>query len=69
MVTNIISFILPKALEEYEKVKQSKTIQLVQFLSWLSGLRTRLASMKMWVPSLVSLSGLSVQHCPKLQCR
>ena len=36
---------------------------------WLSGLRTRLVSMSMWVPSLASLSGLRIQHCYELWCR
>ena len=30
---------------------------------WLSGLRTRLVSMKMWVQSLISLSGLRIWRC------
>ena len=33
---------------------------------WLSGLRTQLISMKMWVGSLALLSGLRIQHCHKL---
>ena len=33
------------------------------------GLRTQLVSMRMWVRSLASLSGLRSQHCLKLQCR
>ena len=38
-------------------------------LLWLSRLRTRLVSMRMWVQSLALLSGLRIQHCLKLQCR
>ena len=35
---------------------------------WFSRLRTCLVSLKMLVQSLASLSGLSIQHCPKLWC-
>ena len=31
--------------------------------------RTQLASMRMWVGSLASLSGLRIQHCCELWCR
>ena len=40
-----------------------------EFLSWLSGYRTRLASMRTQVPSLASLTGLRIQHCCELWCR
>ena len=33
---------------------------------WLSGLRTQLVSVKMWVRSLASLSALRIWCCPKL---
>ena len=35
----------------------------------LNRLRTQLASMKMQVQFLASLSGLRIQHCQKLWCR
>ena len=34
-----------------------------EFPLWLTGLRTRLVSMKMWVQSLALLSGLRIWHC------
>ena len=37
-----------------------------EFLLWLSRLRTQLASMRLRVPSLASLSGLRIWHCRKL---
>ena len=49
-------------------LNQAKT-QTGEFLLWLRGLRTRLVSMRMRVPSLASLSGLRIQCCRKLQCR
>ena len=39
------------------------------FPSWLSGLRTRLVSMRIWVQSLALLSGLRIQLCHALQYR
>ena len=36
---------------------------------WLSGLWTQLASMRMWVWSLASLSWLRIQYCHELWCR
>ena len=36
----------------------------LEFPLGLSGLRTRLASMRMWVPSLASLSGLRISVAP-----
>ena len=41
----------------------------MEFSLWLSGLRTRLVSMRMWVQSLASLSALRILHCHKLECR
>ena len=35
---------------------------------WLGGFRTRLASMRIWVRSLASLSGLRILQCCKLWC-
>ena len=32
-------------------------------------LGTKLGSMRMWVRSLASLSGLRIQHCHELWCR
>ena len=40
-----------------------------EFLLQLSGLRTQLAYMRIWVRSLTSLSGLRIWHCCKLLCR
>ena len=39
-----------------------------EFPLWLSELGTRLASMRMQVRSLASVSGLRIWHCHKLQC-
>ena len=36
---------------------------------WLSRLRTQLVSVRMWVPSLASLSRLRIRHCRELWCR
>ena len=41
----------------------------MEFLSWLSGLRTWLVSMKTRVPSQALLSVLRIQHCYELWCR
>ena len=42
---------------------------ILGFLSWLSRLRTRLVSMRMWIQSLALLSELRIQCCSELQCR
>ena len=43
---------------------------LREFPLWVSGLRTWLVSMRMWVQSLASFSELRThQHCRKLQCK
>ena len=39
------------------------------FPSWLNGLGTQLASVRMRVRSLASLSGLRIQPCHELWCR
>ena len=39
------------------------------FLSWLSGLRPKIVSVKMQMRSLALLSGLRIQHCHKLWYR
>ena len=39
-----------------------------EFPLWLNELQTWLVSMRMWVWSLASPSGLRIQHCHKLQC-
>ena len=39
------------------------------FPSWLSSQQTQLASMRMQVWSLTSISGLRIRHCPELWCR
>ena len=40
--------------------------KLEEFPLWLSMLWTRLVSVRMWVPSLASLSGFSIRCCCKL---
>ena len=40
-----------------------------EFLLWLSGLQTRLVSMRMQVQFLAWLSGLRIRHCHELWCR
>ena len=42
---------------------------MVAFLLWLSRLRTRLVSMRMWVQSLASLSGLRIHCRHELWCK
>ena len=41
----------------------------LEFLMWLSRLRTQLVYVKMWVQSLALLSGLRIQRCRELWCR
>ena len=40
-----------------------------EFPSWLSGKETQLVSMRTWVQSLASLSGLKIWRCHELSCR
>ena len=40
-----------------------------EFPSWLSSYQTQLGSMRMWVRSLVLLSGRRIQPCHELWCR
>ena len=42
---------------------------ILEFPLWLSGLRTWLVSMRMWVWFLVSLSGLAIWCCCELWCK
>ena len=55
-------------MKSYKILIQSR---LPEFPLWLRRLRTWLISMRMWVWSLASLSGLKICHCCKLQwcCR
>ena len=41
----------------------------MDFLSWLRGQQTQLASMRTQVQSLASLSGLRIWRCHEVQCR
>ena len=41
----------------------------LEFLLWLSRLRTQIVSMRIRVQSLASLSGLRIWHCRELWCR
>ena len=43
----------------------TQSLPLWEFLLWLSGLRTPLVSMRIWVQSLTLLSGLRIRHCRK----
>ena len=40
-----------------------------EFPLWLSGQRIQLGTMRVWVWSLASLSGLWIRHCCELWCR
>ena len=40
-----------------------------EFPLWLGGLQTQLVSVRMWVRSLASLSGLRIRCCCELRCR
>ena len=40
----------------------TQKLQILEFPMWLSGLRTQVVSMRMWVRSLASLSGLRIRH-------
>ena len=42
---------------------------MLEFPLWLSGLRTQLGSMRMWVGSLALLSALRIKHYHELWCR
>ena len=55
--------------ETEERVKIAASGKKKKEFSWLSGLRTRLVSMRMCVRSLASLSGLRIQLCHKLRHR
>ena len=46
-----------------------RNITGLEFMLWLSGLRTQLVSMRIWVRPQALLIGLRIQHCCKLQCR
>ena len=48
--------------------KYHKNPEFCNFLLCLRGLRTQLVSMRIWVPSLTSLSGSGIQHCHQLWC-
>ena len=52
----------------YQLTRHVKNI-IWEFPLWLSGLQTWLVSMRMWVQSLASPSGLRIQHCSELWCR
>ena len=41
----------------------------MEFPLWLSGLRTQLESMRLWVRSLALLTGLRIRHCRELWFR
>ena len=51
------------------KRKKRKENADLEFLLWLSRLRTWLVSIRMWVWSLDSLSGLTIHCCCELWCR
>ena len=51
------------------KKTKKKKIFFEEFPLWLSGFQTRLVSMRMWVWSLPSLSGLRIWLCHELWCR
>ena len=53
----------------YTSLKKKKNKQELEFPLWVSRLRTCLASVPMWVRSLVLLSGLRIQACGTLQLR
>ena len=52
---------------QMEESVLKKNQQAGEFLLWLSGLRTRLVSKRMWF--LAFLSGLRIWHCRELWCR
>ena len=58
-----------KELSKSEEAKQHlKEGKERAFLLWLSGLKIQLASMRMQVQFLTSLSGLRIRHCCELWC-
>ena len=71
-----LSYALRTALGQIKKKKERKKKKVrkkktnkknyLKFLLWLSGLKIKLVSMRMWVWSLASLSRLRIQHCCKL---
>ena len=72
--------IVPLGLKSYSETlmrldqgHQAKNFSLKEevdeLLLWLSRLQTQLVSMRIWVQSLASLSGLMIGLCRKLQCR
>ena len=52
--------------QDIEGVLLKKTQKHMEFPMWLSGLQMRLVSTRTRIPSLASLSGLRIRHCPKL---
>ena len=59
----MLSQALPCGLPHIKKEEKG------EFLLWLSGLQTRLVSMRMWGPSLASLSGLRIHRGHELWYR
>ena len=51
----------------YAAIKYIKKKKKLEFLFWLSGLRTQLVCMRVWVRSLALLNGLGIQYCCKLR--
>ena len=49
--------------------EKKKKRHFLELLLWLSGLRTRIVSMRTRVRSLALLSGLRIQHCRDLWYR
>ena len=63
------NFMLCLPCHNFKNWKQSPQNYIAQeFSSWISGLRTRLVSMRMGVPSPASLSRLRIWRCHELQC-
>ena len=53
----------------YEEETFIRNRTIIEFSLWLSGLRSRLVTLRMRVKSLVLLSGLRIWHCRELRHR
>ena len=61
--------IAKKRKKKYIETNHNENTTIQEFPLWLSGLNTPLVSMRMQVQSLVSLTGLRIQHCRELWFR
>ena len=66
---NLIKMIQMSLFVKQKQTQISKSKQLSGIPVMAQQQRTQLVTMRMWVQSLASLSGLSIQHCHELWYR